>query len=78
MFSGGIADSVSKWVFRHSLAPERLKEILEMREDSESRQEEPEKCVSKSQDDKDRTAGQKDVLILDFNFISHTLHIRHF
>lgn len=54
--TGGIADSVSKWVFRHSLAPERLKEILEMREDSESRQEEPEKCVSKSQDDKDRTA----------------------
>uniref|UniRef100_A0A3Q3WCN4 Uncharacterized protein n=1 Tax=Mola mola TaxID=94237 RepID=A0A3Q3WCN4_MOLML len=26
--TGGIADIVSKWVFRHCLAPERLKEIL--------------------------------------------------
>uniref|UniRef100_A0A4W6C7F3 RAB3 GTPase activating protein subunit 2 (non-catalytic) n=1 Tax=Lates calcarifer TaxID=8187 RepID=A0A4W6C7F3_LATCA len=34
--TGGIADSVSKWVFRHSLAPERLKEILQKREDKES------------------------------------------
>uniref|UniRef100_A0A4W6CGE5 RAB3 GTPase activating protein subunit 2 (non-catalytic) n=1 Tax=Lates calcarifer TaxID=8187 RepID=A0A4W6CGE5_LATCA len=36
--TGGIADSVSKWVFRHSLAPERLKEILQKREDKEAEQ----------------------------------------
>uniref|UniRef100_A0A8C2XCZ3 RAB3 GTPase activating protein subunit 2 (non-catalytic) n=1 Tax=Cyclopterus lumpus TaxID=8103 RepID=A0A8C2XCZ3_CYCLU len=34
--TGGIADSVSKWVFRHNLAPERLKEILQKREDKEA------------------------------------------
>ncbi|CAL1574623.1 unnamed protein product [Knipowitschia caucasica] len=26
--AGGVADSVSKWVFRHDLAPERLKDIV--------------------------------------------------
>uniref|UniRef100_A0A8C4H929 RAB3 GTPase activating protein subunit 2 (non-catalytic) n=1 Tax=Dicentrarchus labrax TaxID=13489 RepID=A0A8C4H929_DICLA len=34
--TGGIADSVSKWVFRHNLSPERLKEILQKREDKEA------------------------------------------
>ncbi|XP_041668477.1 rab3 GTPase-activating protein non-catalytic subunit isoform X2 [Cheilinus undulatus] len=33
--TGGIADSVSKWVFRHSLPPEQLKEILPKKEDKE-------------------------------------------
>uniref|UniRef100_A0A671VPL6 RAB3 GTPase activating protein subunit 2 (non-catalytic) n=1 Tax=Sparus aurata TaxID=8175 RepID=A0A671VPL6_SPAAU len=33
--TGGIADSVSKWVFRQNLAPERLKEILQKKEDKE-------------------------------------------
>uniref|UniRef100_A0A665UX73 RAB3 GTPase activating protein subunit 2 (non-catalytic) n=1 Tax=Echeneis naucrates TaxID=173247 RepID=A0A665UX73_ECHNA len=32
--TGGIADSVSKWVFRHNLPPERLKEIIQRREDN--------------------------------------------
>ncbi|XP_034051245.1 rab3 GTPase-activating protein non-catalytic subunit isoform X2 [Thalassophryne amazonica] len=30
---GGVADSVSKWVFRHGLAPQRLKQILQTAED---------------------------------------------
>uniref|UniRef100_A0A672HQF6 RAB3 GTPase activating protein subunit 2 (non-catalytic) n=1 Tax=Salarias fasciatus TaxID=181472 RepID=A0A672HQF6_SALFA len=30
--TGGIADSVSKWVFRQNMSPERLKEILQTRE----------------------------------------------
>ncbi|CAN9502010.1 unnamed protein product [Ophioblennius macclurei] len=30
--TGGIADSVSKWVFRQNMTPERLKEILQKRE----------------------------------------------
>ncbi|XP_034713769.1 rab3 GTPase-activating protein non-catalytic subunit isoform X2 [Etheostoma cragini] len=34
--TGGIADSVSKWVFRHNLAPERLKEILQKIENKEA------------------------------------------
>lgn len=33
--TGGIADSVSKWVFRQSMAPERLKEILQKRENTD-------------------------------------------
>uniref|UniRef100_A0A667YGT0 RAB3 GTPase activating protein subunit 2 (non-catalytic) n=1 Tax=Myripristis murdjan TaxID=586833 RepID=A0A667YGT0_9TELE len=32
---GGIADSIAKWVFRQDLAPERLKEILQRREEKE-------------------------------------------
>lgn len=60
---GGVADSVSKWVFKHSLAPERLKEILQKKEDKEAEdrqkaggdQKEPEE---KRQEDADRTAGQ--------------------
>uniref|UniRef100_A0A671VQY5 RAB3 GTPase activating protein subunit 2 (non-catalytic) n=1 Tax=Sparus aurata TaxID=8175 RepID=A0A671VQY5_SPAAU len=35
IYEGGIADSVSKWVFRQNLAPERLKEILQKKEDKE-------------------------------------------
>ncbi|XP_068194278.1 rab3 GTPase-activating protein non-catalytic subunit isoform X2 [Antennarius striatus] len=34
--TGGIADSVSKWVFRHNLAPERLKEVLLKEDDQEA------------------------------------------
>ncbi|KAM6969514.1 rab3 GTPase-activating protein non-catalytic subunit isoform 1-T1 [Tautogolabrus adspersus] len=59
--TGGIADSVSKWVFRHSLAPERLKEILPKREDKEAddkseQKEEEEVKEEKSQEETDRTA----------------------
>lgn len=34
--TGGVADSVSKWVFRHNLVPEQLKEILQKKEDKDS------------------------------------------
>ncbi|XP_055361414.1 rab3 GTPase-activating protein non-catalytic subunit isoform X4 [Betta splendens] len=34
--TGGIADSVSKWVFRHNLDPERLKAVLQKSEDKEA------------------------------------------
>ncbi|KAM9842395.1 rab3 GTPase-activating protein non-catalytic subunit [Aulostomus maculatus] len=34
--TGGITDSVSKWVFRHNLVPEQLKEILHKKEDKEA------------------------------------------
>ncbi|XP_044022041.1 rab3 GTPase-activating protein non-catalytic subunit isoform X2 [Siniperca chuatsi] len=56
--TGGIADSVSKWVFRHSLAPERLKEILQKREDKLEQKagEEGKQQEEKSQEDTDRTA----------------------
>ncbi|KAM7376600.1 hypothetical protein PAMP_006323 [Pampus punctatissimus] len=61
--TGGITDNVSKWVFRHSLAPERLKEILQKREDKESDEklehksgEEGKEEKEKSQDDTDGTA----------------------
>ncbi|XP_042356171.1 rab3 GTPase-activating protein non-catalytic subunit isoform X2 [Plectropomus leopardus] len=60
--TGGIADSVSKWMFRHSLAPERLKEILLKREDKEADEKEQtagegdKGQEEKSQEDTDRTA----------------------
>uniref|UniRef100_A0A3B4GU89 RAB3 GTPase activating non-catalytic protein subunit 2 n=1 Tax=Pundamilia nyererei TaxID=303518 RepID=A0A3B4GU89_9CICH len=34
--TGGIADSVSKWVFRQDISPERLKEILQKRGNKEA------------------------------------------
>ncbi|MEQ2250719.1 hypothetical protein ILYODFUR_003749 [Ilyodon furcidens] len=33
--TGGIADSVSKWVFRQNMAPEQLKEILQRKENQD-------------------------------------------
>ncbi|KAK9533264.1 hypothetical protein VZT92_008393 [Zoarces viviparus] len=60
--TGGIADSVSKWVFRHNLAPERLKEILRKREDEEADEELEQRAgeegneQEKSQEDTDRRA----------------------
>uniref|UniRef100_A0AAQ5Y5N3 RAB3 GTPase activating protein subunit 2 (non-catalytic) n=1 Tax=Amphiprion ocellaris TaxID=80972 RepID=A0AAQ5Y5N3_AMPOC len=58
--TGGIADSVSKWVFRQSMAPERLKEILQKREntdgDYKQHKEEEEGNEEKDQKDPDRTA----------------------
>ncbi|XP_037602509.1 rab3 GTPase-activating protein non-catalytic subunit isoform X4 [Sebastes umbrosus] len=61
--TGGIADSISKWVFRHNLAPERLKEILQKRKDKEGDETLEQKAggegnekEEKSQEDSDRTA----------------------
>ncbi|XP_061599089.1 rab3 GTPase-activating protein non-catalytic subunit isoform X2 [Cololabis saira] len=60
--AGGVADSVSKWVFRQSLAPERLKEILQRKESDALKEEqeqgeggkaEPEKAAD--QEDADNT-----------------------
>lgn len=61
--AGGIADSVSKWVFRHSLDPERLKEILRKKDDQDDKLderagEERREREEKSQEDTNRTAGQ--------------------
>lgn len=67
IYKGGIADSVSKWVFRQNLAPERLKEILQKKEDKEEDDKLKQKAgeglkeqEGKSQEDTDtdRTAGQ--------------------
>ncbi|XP_070776187.1 rab3 GTPase-activating protein non-catalytic subunit [Enoplosus armatus] len=54
--TGGIADSVSKWVFRHNLAPERLKEIVQKREDKETDDKLEQKAAEEGKDDTDRTA----------------------
>eukprot|EP00064_Thunnus_orientalis_P004149 superscaffoldBa00000369_g4160 len=61
--TGGITDNVSKWVFRHNLAPERLKEILQKREDKEVDDKQEQKADEegkdereKNQEDPDRTA----------------------
>ncbi|XP_026211404.1 rab3 GTPase-activating protein non-catalytic subunit [Anabas testudineus] len=73
--TGGIADSVSKWVFRHNLAPERLKEILQKKEDKEA-DEKPEQSAGeeaqeeKSQEDRDRAA---DLLVAVCQRFPHSL-----
>ncbi|XP_047466434.1 rab3 GTPase-activating protein non-catalytic subunit isoform X4 [Mugil cephalus] len=57
--TGGIADSVSKWVFRQNLSPERLKEILQRTEnkDAEDKEEgEKREEKQKTHEDTDRTA----------------------
>lgn len=63
VWAGGIADSVSKWVFRHSLTPERLREIVRKKDDQddgsdEKAGEEGKEQEEKSQEDASRTAGQ--------------------
>lgn len=61
--TGGIADSVSKWVFRQNMAPERLKEILQRKEtegtvDKKEQEEDRERAEEKeeNQEDADRRA----------------------
>ncbi|XP_074547612.1 rab3 GTPase-activating protein non-catalytic subunit isoform X3 [Halichoeres trimaculatus] len=60
--AGGIADNVSKWVFRHNFSPERLKGILVKKEDkeeddkSEQKLKEEAKEEETNQEDTDRTA----------------------
>ncbi|XP_010766356.1 rab3 GTPase-activating protein non-catalytic subunit isoform X2 [Notothenia coriiceps] len=58
--TGGIADSISKWVFRHNLAPERLKEILQKKEEADEKLEqksgEGKELEEGNQEDTDRTA----------------------
>ncbi|XP_069017004.1 rab3 GTPase-activating protein non-catalytic subunit isoform X2 [Embiotoca jacksoni] len=60
--TGGIADSVSKWVFRQNMAPERLKAILCTRQNNdvddqpERREEEQRNETEKSDESSDRTA----------------------
>lgn len=61
---GGIADIVSKWVFRHSLTPERLKEILRKKEGQEADDkqgqnagEEHNEQGDRGKEDTDRTEG---------------------
>ncbi|XP_043997853.1 rab3 GTPase-activating protein non-catalytic subunit isoform X1 [Gambusia affinis] len=57
---GGIADSVSKWVFRQNMAPERLKKILQRKETQDTgdqrKQKEDGEETEKCQEEADRTA----------------------
>ncbi|KAK7904496.1 hypothetical protein WMY93_017103 [Mugilogobius chulae] len=50
--AGGVADSVSKWVFRHNLSPEKLKEIVEIKDTEDTEEETNE---NKTQVDKDQS-----------------------
>lgn len=80
LFQGGITDNVSKWVFRQNLAPERLKEILQKREDKEAGDKLEQKAgeegneKEKSQEDTDRTAGQDLERLLTYIHISIPLN----
>uniref|UniRef100_A0A8C4H9Q9 RAB3 GTPase activating protein subunit 2 (non-catalytic) n=1 Tax=Dicentrarchus labrax TaxID=13489 RepID=A0A8C4H9Q9_DICLA len=53
--TGGIADSVSKWVFRHNLSPERLKEILQKREDKEAEDKLEQKAGEEGKEQEEKT-----------------------
>uniref|UniRef100_A0A1A7Y699 RAB3 GTPase activating protein subunit 2 (Non-catalytic) n=1 Tax=Iconisemion striatum TaxID=60296 RepID=A0A1A7Y699_9TELE len=55
--TGGIADNVSKWVFRQHMAPERLKEILQKETGDETcEQEGGKERTEESEESNDRTA----------------------
>lgn len=58
--TGGITDNVSKWVFRHNLAPERLKEILQKREDKEVDDKQEQKADEEGKDEKEKNQEDPD------------------
>ncbi|XP_023250459.1 rab3 GTPase-activating protein non-catalytic subunit isoform X4 [Seriola lalandi dorsalis] len=58
--TGGIADSVSKWVFRHNMAPERLKEILQKREDKDAEDKLEQKAGEEGTDEKEQSRDDTD------------------
>ncbi|XP_069392246.1 rab3 GTPase-activating protein non-catalytic subunit isoform X2 [Paralichthys olivaceus] len=75
--TGGIADSVSKWVFRQNLAPQRLKEILQKRVDKDADDKLEQKGIEEgnekkeqSQEDTDRTA---ELLVAVWERFPHSL-----
>lgn len=56
--SGAVADSISKWVFRHRLAPENLKAFLQKSNDpDDERHNEPGDHPEKQRNDQERTQG---------------------
>lgn len=63
---GAVADSISKWVFRHRLAPENLKAFLQKSDDpNDERHNEPGDQPEKQRNDQEgtqRTAGQDTLL----------------
>lgn len=72
--SGGIADSVSKWVFRQNMAPEHLKEILQRKETEgavDKKEEKEDREIAeekvKNQEDADRTAGDHKYILNSFS-----------
>ncbi|XP_039993735.1 rab3 GTPase-activating protein non-catalytic subunit isoform X1 [Xiphias gladius] len=58
--TGGIADSVSKWVFRHNLTPKRLKEILQKREDEDADDKLEQKAGEEGNEEKEQSQEEKD------------------
>uniref|UniRef100_A0A665UW43 RAB3 GTPase activating protein subunit 2 (non-catalytic) n=1 Tax=Echeneis naucrates TaxID=173247 RepID=A0A665UW43_ECHNA len=58
--TGGIADSVSKWVFRHNLPPERLKEIIQRREDNNAEGKLEQKAGEGGADEKEQSQEGSD------------------
>lgn len=65
--AGAVADSISKWVFRHRLAPENLKVFLQKSEEGpdDERHNEPGDQPEKQRNNQDgtqKTAGQDTLL----------------
>ncbi|XP_067335261.1 rab3 GTPase-activating protein non-catalytic subunit-like isoform X2 [Channa argus] len=58
--TGGIADSVSKWVFRHNLAPERLREILQKKEGKAADEKLEQKAGDKGKEEKEKSLEDTD------------------
>ncbi|XP_051942627.1 rab3 GTPase-activating protein non-catalytic subunit isoform X2 [Hippocampus zosterae] len=68
--SGGITDNVSKWVFRHNLAPEQLKEILQ---ESENKDEEGAGEDVKVVESRENADGTAEVLMTVCKRFPHSL-----
>ncbi|KAM4724270.1 rab3 GTPase-activating protein non-catalytic subunit isoform 2-T2 [Anableps anableps] len=58
--TGGIADSVSKWVFRQNMAPEQLKEILQRKESEDAGDKKEQKVAGDGAEEKENSHEDAD------------------
>ncbi|XP_028250734.1 rab3 GTPase-activating protein non-catalytic subunit isoform X2 [Parambassis ranga] len=71
--TGGVADSVSKWVFRQKLAPECLKEILQKRENKDADDKVEQREVVEGNEEKETTDRTAELLAAVWQRFPHSL-----
>ncbi|KAF7654729.1 hypothetical protein LDENG_00065790 [Lucifuga dentata] len=70
---GGVADSVSKWVFRHNLAPEQLKSILQRMEDKDDDKTEQRRGGAEKEKSQEGSDGSAELLVAVCHRFPHSL-----
>ncbi|XP_072221719.1 rab3 GTPase-activating protein non-catalytic subunit isoform X2 [Leuresthes tenuis] len=71
--TGGIADSVSKWVFRQNMVPERLKEILHKKENDDSEGKQELRGRSEEKEENQNNTDQTELLVAVCQRFPHSL-----